>query len=180
MSKEPIPLVVKSEGALYTFHQTPEALCKKLLANVPFEQGDTVWEAFAGEGNFFRNLPTFTKNVSTEIEQGKCFTSFTEPFDWVVTNPPYNLVLNGKKVRSSFWFLLKYFCSRANKGVALLGNSNCLNAVSPKRLKELNEMGWYLNNIVICDVKKWYNRYFFMIFTKVKTNDCIRYIEGVY
>ena len=169
-----------TQEELYAFHQTPEDLCKKLLMHIPFESKDVVYEPFAGEGNFLRNLPTITKNVSTEIEQGKCFTSFIDPFDWVVTNPPYNLVMDGKKVRSSFWYLLKYFCSRANKGIALLGNYNCLNSLSPKRLKELNELGWYFNNVIVCDVKKWNNRYFFMIFTKVKANDCFKYVEGVY
>jgi chromosome segregation ATPase len=32
---------------------------------------------------------------------------------------------------------LKYFCNQSRKGIALLGNYNCLNSLSPKRIKEL-------------------------------------------
>ena len=170
----------KSSEELYLFHQTPIELAKKLISFIPFKQEDIVYEACAGEGAFFNNFPIYTKNYSTEINKGTCFTSFTDKVDWVVTNPPYNLVLNDKKIRSSFWYLLKYFCNQSRKGIALLGNYNCLNSLSPKRMKELESMGWYLNNIVICDIKKWNNRYFFMIFSRVKINDCIKYVEGVY
>tara|TARA_R110000868_G_C10636830_1_gene743726 strand:- start:186 stop:698 length:513 start_codon:yes stop_codon:yes gene_type:complete len=164
----------------YFFHQTPVELAKKILTFIPFDQDDIVFEPFAGEGAFYNNLPIYTTNISTEIEKGSCFRSHTDKVDWVVTNPPYNLELDGKKIRSSFWYLLKYFCNQSRKGVALLGNYNCLNSLNPKRLKELDSMGWYLNNIVICEVKKWRNRYFFMIFSRVKTNDCIEYVEGIY
>ena len=170
----------KTSAETYFFHQTPVELAKKLLTFIPFDQDDIVYEPFAGEGAFFNNLPTYTNNFSTEIEKGSCFRSHTDKVDWVLTNPPYNLELDGKKIRSSFWYLLKYFCNQSRKGVALLGNYNCLNSLNPKRLKELDSMGWYLNNIIICEVKKWRNRYFFMIFSRVKTNDCIKYIEGIY
>jgi hypothetical protein len=171
---------VMTTKEMYDFHQTPEDLCKKLINFVPIESNDVLFEPFAGEGSFLNNFPNDTTIFSTEIEQGKCFTTFNDPFDWVITNPPYNLVLNGKPIRSSFWYLLKYFTERATKGVALLANHLCFNSLSPSRIKELELKGWYLNNIIICDVKKWYGRYYFMIFSRVNTNNCIKYIEGIH
>ena len=36
----------------YYFHQTPETIAPKLIAEVPLEEGDRVLEPFRGEGSF--------------------------------------------------------------------------------------------------------------------------------
>ncbi len=59
-----------------------------------------------------------------------------------------------------------------------MGNDYCFSTLTPKRMKELNESGYYLNYYKICNVKAWRGRYFFMIFTKEPSN--IGFLEGSY
>lgn len=66
---------------------------------------------------------------------------------------------------------------RTEKGICFLANYNCWGAMTPKRMKEIHEKGWYLQKAIVCNVKKWSGRYYFMIFTK-KPNDTFPYILG--
>jgi hypothetical protein len=160
----------------YLFHQTPEELCKQLIKYVPYEAGDVLLEPFKGEGNFFRNFPTTTINEWCELEEGKCYTLYKGKIDWVITNPPFQLEKNGKRV-NSFIELLNYFSDRTEKGICFLANYNCWSSMTPKRMDQLQKKGWFLHKAIVCNVKKWSGRYYFMIFTK-KPNDTFPYILG--
>lgn len=150
---------------VYYFHQTPEELCKELLKLVPFQDGDVVLEPFKGEGGFYNNFPANVNKDWCEIEEGRDYRDHDKAFDWVITNPPFRLN-DGVKRENAFFKLLKYYTERATKGIAFLGNDFCFATLTPKRLKELNESGWYIHNIVCCQIKKWRGRYFFIIFKK--------------
>ena len=156
-----------SKDETYYFHQTPEELCKKLIEMVPLISGDRVLEPFKGEGNFYNNLPDFVEKDWCEITDGRDYKDYGKPFDWVLTNPPFHMdeVQTGKRV-NTFFKLLKYYTERAEKGIAFLGNDNCFSALTPKRLRELNESGWFIHSITCCAVKKWRGRYFFIILKK--------------
>jgi hypothetical protein len=52
------------------------------------------------------------------------------------------------------------------KGMAFLGNDRCLATLTPRRLDILQNNGIYLHSIVVCNVKKWRGRYYFLIFKK--------------
>jgi hypothetical protein len=160
----------------YLFHQTPETLCIELLKYIPIEPNDILFEPFKGEGNFYRNFPKDTITVWCELEEGKCYTSHTEKVDWVITNPPFRLEENGKRV-NSFIKLLNYFMDKTNKGICFLANYNCWNSMTPKRMKEIQDKGWYLEKVIVSNVKKWSGRYYFMIFTK-KPNNIFPFIIG--
>ena len=160
----------------YLFHQTPEDLCKKLLTYIPFVEGQVVLEPFKGEGNFYRNLPTNTINHWCELQQSVCYTSYTDQPDWVISNPPFKLQQGEKRV-NAFYFLLEYWCNRATTGVAFLANYNCWNSLTPRRLEILSKTGFYLTKVVVCNVKKWSGRYYFLIFTKEK-NTFLNHIVG--
>jgi DNA modification methylase len=153
----------------YLFHQTPTECAKDLIANVPLEEGDIVLEPFKGEGAFYNNFPDNTVKLWAELEQGIDYQSINEPYDWVITNPPFRLDMGVKRV-NSFWFLLDYYSTRARKGIAFLGNDSCFCTLTPRRIKILQERGWYIQKIMVCAVKKWRGRYFFFILQK-KQND---------
>jgi len=161
----------------YYFHQTPEELCKELIKKVDIEEGDSLLEPFKGEGAFYNNFPTNTINHYCEIEEGIDFKSFNNIVDWVITNPAFRLVDDNNKKVNSFYYLLNYYADKVNKGVCFLGNDYCLTTLTPKRIKELNERGLFLHKIIVCCVKKWRGRYFFMIFKKQQSN-IIDYISG--
>jgi hypothetical protein len=161
---------------IYYFHQTPEELCKQLIKYVPLHDGDMVLEPFKGEGSFFNNFPNNTINDYCEIEEGLDFKDYDKPIDWVISNPPFKLETGTKHV-NSFYYLLDYYLSRVNKGIAFLGNDRCFSTLTPKRIKSINDKGFYIQKIVVCSIKKWRGRYFFIIITK-EPNDFYNCIEG--
>jgi len=156
------------DKATYMFHQTPKDLAKDLMGFVALEEGDKVIEPFKGEGAFYDAFPTFVDKDWAELEQGKDYRELTGEYDWVITNPPFRLETDGKRV-NSFWYLLDYYSTRAKKGIAFLGNDFCFSALTPKRQALLKERGWNMTKVVICSVKKWRGRYFFFILQKKPT-----------
>lgn len=162
---------------IYYFHQTPTELAKLLINEVPLIKNDIVLEPFKGEGAFYNNYPDFVKKDYCEIEEGKDFKDYQGEIDWVISNPPFRLEnCNGSR-ENAFYNILKHYSTRVNKGIAFLGNDYCFSTLTPKRLKELNNNGLYIKNVIVCNVKKWRGRYFFIIFTK-EPNTFYKYIEG--
>jgi len=162
----------------YMFHQTPEELCKKLITYVPIQEGDILLEPFKGEGGFYNNFPTNTINEWCELEQGRCYTSYTGKIDWVITNPPFKLDTCTKRV-NSFYYLLNYYLDKVDKGICFLANHTCWATLTPKRMADMNSKGFYLHKAVVCNVKKWSGRYYFLIFTK-QQNDTFPTILGTF
>jgi len=167
---------MKSEE--YFFHQTPSELAKDLLQFIPIENGDRLYEPFKGEGSFYNNFPVDNPKDWSEIEEGRDYKDYNGEYDWVISNPPFKLNNeNGRE--NSFWYLLNYYTQRAKKGIAFVGNDNCFSTLTPKRLKGLEDRGWFVNRIVVSSVKKWRGRYFFMILTK-NNNNFYKHLVGNY
>jgi hypothetical protein len=154
----------------YILHQTPSELAKDLIALCPLQDGDIVIEPFRGEGAFYNNFPDNVVKRWAESEEGLDYTDLVGEFDWIITNPPFRLDTGSKRV-NSFWFLLDYYTSRARKGVAFLGNDRCFSVLTPRRIKILNDRGFYITKICVCSVKKWRGRYFFIILEKIQNNN---------
>jgi hypothetical protein len=156
----------------YFLNQTPPELCLRLIDYVPIDREDTVWEPFKGEGAFYNAIRKKTQRTTwSEIEDGVDYKDINGIFDWVITNPPFN-------ERGSFSKLLMELSQRVNKGIAFLGNQFCFTSLTPKRLRQLENNGLHLSRVVICNIKKWYGKYYFMIFTRDKGS--IDYLEGSY
>ena len=167
----------------YYFHQTPEALCKELIKHIPdFQRTDTYFEPFSGEGNWIRALPEESNIIQTEIEHGTDYRSIDLEnvlVDWVITNPPFRLDSEGGKRINAFYKLADYFAGKTNKGFAFLANDYCLSTLTPPRLKKLyQEKGVYIHKIVVCSIKKWRGRYFFIIFKNRCCIACKKKKEG--
>ena len=153
----------------YFFHQTPEKLCEELMKHIPdMKPTDIIFEPFAGEGSWLKAFPKEANVIQTEIEHGTDYKSIdleTALVDWVITNPPFRLENAEKgKRENAFFKLAEYFAGKTNKGFAFLANDYCLSAFTPVRIKKLQEKGVYIHKIVVCSVKKWRGRYFFIIF----------------
>ena len=154
----------------YLFHQTPNDLCVELLKFLTFDDSDIVLEPFRGEGGFYNNFPDNVVKEWCEITKGKDWQSYTGNIDWVVTNPPFRLENNLGRRENAFFKILIHYCKFAKKGIAFLGNDYCLGTLTPKRIKEINELGFYIHKIVVCSVKKWRGRYFFIVLKKEKND----------
>jgi len=154
-----------SKDDTYYFHQTPSELAKDLIATLPLLPTDKLYEPFKGEGAFYNHFPTENPKDWSELTDGRDYKDYTGDYDWVITNPPFSLDTGSKRI-NAFWFLLDYYSKRANKGIAFLGNATCFGSLTPRRMKELTDRGWYITKLVVCSVKKWAGRYYFFTIEK--------------
>lgn len=168
---------------VYYFHQTPPDLCKELVKHVGLTDEDVVFEPFAGEGAFVEAFPNKANVIQTEIQDGTDYRSVdleTTRIDWVITNPPFRLERTTGKRTNAFYELCDYFAGKTKKGFAFLGNDACLSSFTPKRLQHLRETkGVSISKVVVCSVKKWRGRYFFVIF-KNERHDLFDYVSGTF
>ena len=76
----------------------------------------------------------------------------------MVGNPPFDLQ--------------KQFLEKASeiaiKGIAFLGNINFWNGLTPKRLQKLKDKGFELQRVEIVMDRRWFGRYYYLIFQKKK------------
>ncbi len=144
---------MKSKLKDITFHYTNEQMVKDLLAITPIK--GSVLDAGSGKNKvWFNNLKG--EKYECELEDGCDFMEWDKKVDWVVGNPPFDKQKD---------FLLKA-TDIAREGIAFLGNINFWNGLTPKRLDDMK--GWYLQRIHIVTDKRWFGRYYYLIFTKKK------------
>ena len=162
----------------YYFHQSPIDLCKKIISDINFKEGDIVLEPFAGENNFFKNIPEGVVKHRCEIEDGLDFKNFDyegiKP-NIIITNPPFRL--DGK---NAFNYILNFFAQVPSiEEMYILCNHSCLSSLTPKRIKVLNDNNMYINEITICNICKWYGRYYIIKFCRYE-NQSFKYYLDLY
>ena len=154
---------MKSE--MYYFHQTTKELAKKIIDDIEWQDGENVYEPFAGEQAFYSQLPANVNKYYTEIEEGLCYKNFNYDevkINTILSNPPFRI--DGK---NCFFKLLEYFSTKDVDRIIFLCNDYCLNSLTPKRLKKLNDNKLYINKIITCNVKKWRGRYYVITFGRI-------------
>lgn len=67
-------------------HFTDSEVARRIVAH--FQPGGRCLEPFAGEGAFLQHLPEGSQWC--ELSKGIDFFGWTEPVDWIVTNPPFS------------------------------------------------------------------------------------------
>tara|TARA_R100000951_G_C2643484_1_gene181741 strand:- start:760 stop:1275 length:516 start_codon:yes stop_codon:yes gene_type:complete len=165
------------------FHQTPVLLAKDLIKFINFEDEDIVLEPFAGMNAFYNEFPNNVIKYRTELTQGSNYIDFDYEnisIDWVITNPPFRLETDDGKRENAFYKILKFYSTKVKKGIVLLGNDKCISSLTPKRMKEINDDGIFLNKIITCNVKAWRGRYYALYFYKNKPNDNFSYLMNSY
>ncbi len=91
------------------------------------------------------------------IENGIDFFELKGKYDWIIGNPPFHI---------SYKFFDKA-SDIAIKGFAFLINIQAMNSLLPSRLESYKEKGFYLSKIHIVQDKRWFGRYYFIIFDKL-------------
>ena len=151
-----------------TFHYTDERMVKDLITITPLS--GSILDAGSGKNKvWFNNL--VGEKYECELEDGVDYlTQWNKKVNWVIGNPPFHLG----------WAFLEKSLDIADTGIAMLGNLNFLNStVLPNRLEKIQQKGFYINKIHIVQDKRWFGRYFYVIFTKQK-NDFISFNTNTY
>jgi len=140
-----------------TFHYTQEEMVKDLIALTPINAEHTALDAGSGKNKvWFKNLPCL-KKYECEIEDGDDFVQCDLKVDWVIGNPPYH----------QSWKFTEKAIEIAESGIAWLVNNQALNShFTPRRIELMQSKGFYLKNIHIVADKRWFGRYYYLIFTK--------------
>lgn len=140
-----------------TFHYTNEQMVKDLIAITPLS--GSVLDAGSGKNKvWYRNIPDYCDKYECEIEDGNDFLLWDKKVDWVIGNPPFNIG----------WKFIDKMTEIAQVGIAVLGNINNFNQFTPKRLQTLKDNGFELQHIHIISDKRWFGRYYYLIFERKK------------
>ena len=146
------------------FYYTDEEMVKDLLEITPLKDSEIILDAGSGENKvWFNNLDNrgIFKKLECEIEDGCDFYKWDKRVDWVIGNPPFRH--NGE---NQIWKWIDKASQIANKGMAFLLNHKVFNTLTPVRLKLLVERGFYIQHIRIVADKRWFGRYYYLIFGK--------------
>ena len=138
------------------FHYTNEQMVKDLLFITPIS--GSVLDAGSGDKVWFNNLKG--EKYECELERGCDFYKWDKQVDWVVGNPPFH----------EGWKFLDKASQISNRGIAFLGNLNFWNSCLPNRFEKLKTKGFFLNKLHIIQDKRWFGRYYYLIFTKQPNN----------
>lgn len=145
-----------------TFHYTNEDMVKDLLSITPIDITDSVLDAGSGKNKVWYNNLRNSEKYECELEDGvNFFTDWNKPVDWIIGNPPF---------AEGALFTLKA-SEFARKGIAFLGNINFLNSLClPTRLEKLKNNGFTIKSLHVISDKRWFGRYFYIVFTKDSNN----------
>lgn len=150
---------MKTKPQDITFHYTKPEMVYDLVSLIPSLNRDTFLDAGSGKNKVWQDRIIFNCR-ECELDDGCDFYQWTDKVDWVVGNPPFH----------ESWKFFEHASSLAIKGIAFLINTQAFNSMTPRRYQILKDKGFYLNNIHLVADKRWYGRYYFLIFTKKKNN----------
>jgi hypothetical protein len=145
----------------YIDNQTPESLCKTIIARTSWRPGELVLEPARGEGNFYRHFPEFVTKDWCEIKEGRDFFAYWKQVDTVLTNPPFRNRSGGTNL---FFPFLEHSLEVAKSRVIFLINHKCFISCKPNRLHKYERHGWVMTNLAIYSIKKWWGLYFLLTF----------------
>jgi hypothetical protein len=71
---------------------TPDALASAVVHHFSSQMSGRILEPCCGEGAFLRALAAngFSDVINLELSKGEDFFTFTEPVEWIITNPPWS------------------------------------------------------------------------------------------
>ena len=102
---------------LYHFHQSPVSLCKDIISNIEWTDGEIVLEPFAGTNGFYDNLPNNVIKHRCEIRDNLDFRDFN--FDGIkpetiITNPAFDLGESNRVRKNDFYLDCNFFLSSSS------------------------------------------------------------------
>ena len=142
------------------YYYAKEQMVKDLLRLTPYNIDDVILDAGSGKNKIWFNNFNCKKKLECEIEDGCDFYKWNKKTDWVVGNPPFH----------ESWKFFDKASQIARCGIAFLINNLAMNSWTPKRYELMKKRGFYLQKIHIVLDKRWFGRYYYLLFTKEKNN----------
>jgi hypothetical protein len=142
-----------------TFHYTNEKMVVDLLSITPITQNQSVLDAGSGKNKVWFNNIANSNKFECELEDGNDFMDWQQKVDWIVGNPPFHIS----------WKFTEKAMEIAEFGIAWLVNNQALNShFTPRRIEIMQSKGFYLQKIQVVADKRWFGRYYYLIFSKSK------------
>lgn len=157
--------------------QTPADVWTKILELLPVREDAIFLEPFKGEGSLYNQISCLKEWC--EIQEGKdifdydCNKSIVTT---IYTNPPFKCEITNKKgqkvVKNSVYYFLEYFMKKINtlEEIGFLINAKSFQSLTPKRFVRLQELGFYVHNIIVLNCNYWWGTYYFVLFKKYNSN----------
>lgn len=133
---------------------TPKPVALKLIEMCDLKEGDKVLDPCYGGGVFYENLPDYVEKDWCEIEKGRDFFDYKEKVDWIIGNPPFSIWKQ--------W--LEHTMTLTDKFAFVMGTMN----LSFRRLRMLEEKGFFLTKLHLCNISFWFGEVFLVVFEKNK------------
>lgn len=147
-----------------TFNYTPDNICEKMIDYLNLDDNKSYCEPFSGNHNIFKLLPDNKEYY--EIQEDKDFFECDKQYDIIITNPPYKDYETNKKN-----IMVKCFdkCFEVAKEKCIfLINMMCFNSLTPLRIEKWQKINWFITDICVLNIPKWYGRYYIITFEKDK------------
>ena len=148
------------------FHHTPLEIAKDIIKQVNYSKDDLVLEPFKGDGAFYNQLINCNKDYC-EIDDGKDFFNYTKKVDWIISNPPFKILINNE-LKNGLIPIIDHSINITTKGFGYLVNNNLFNSLTVNRLNNWQDKGFVVSYIKVYEIKKWFGRWFFILFEKNK------------
>ena len=149
------------------FHYTPIEITKELIKDIDFVDGSSCLETCRGGGAFYDIIPDNIIKDWCEIDMGRDFFQHTTQTDLSISNPPYQVEIEGKRKNIIIKWMDHQF-SITNKECWYLLNGSMFSSLTPIRLNKWKLLGWNMCFMRILNIKKWYGRYYWICFSKTK------------
>lgn len=133
---------------------TPLRLSKYHIDMIKYKDNDIWFDPFKNNGSYFNQFPNENK-VWSEILENKDFFNFNGKVDIICSNPPYSCI---DKILEHSVFLKPKIISY------LIG----INNLTPKRIEYMERNNYFITNIHLCKVYKWYGMSSIIIWKKNK------------
>ena len=133
---------------------TPLRLSKYHIDMIKHKENDTWYDPFMNNGSYFNQFPNDNK-LWSEILENKDFFDFNEKVDIICSNCPYSFI---DKILEHSVFLKPRIISY------LIG----INNLTPKRIEYMENNGYFITNIHLCKVFKWYGMSSIIVWQKNK------------
>ncbi len=134
------------------FYYTNDNMVQDLIAITPLS--GTVLDAGSGKNKVWFNSIKQGEKYECEIEDGCDFYTWNKKVNWVIGNPPFH----------EGWKFMEKALQIATEGIAFLGNISFFNQFTPHRLEIIKSYGFYLWHIRVVSDKRWFGRYYYLIF----------------